>query len=290
MTRLAVLTDLHGNLPALEAIIADMAQYAPDAVVVCGDLINLAPYSADVLARIFDLGWAAIRGNHEFYLLDHDTPRQPARWHDYTTPRWLRATIPPALQRRVAALPDTLTLYYPDAPPLRVMHGLPHTHWDGIYPSTPDAEVIAHLRAIAEETVVFGHVHLRQERWLRAGERAWHIINPGSAGLPLDGGAGSAPYAILDGDSDGWRASYHRPAYDNTALLAAMETTEYHAAHGAFARLYAAEFRAARARVWPFQNWRAACRPDASMSDALVDEFLALGAEIGKWMTADFRA
>ena len=179
MTRLAVLTDLHGNLPALEAIITDMAQHAPDAVVVCGDLINLAPYSTEVLTRVFDLGWAAIRGNHEFYLLDHNTPRQPANWHDYTTPRWLNATIPPALKRRVAALPDTLTLYYADAPPLRVIHGLPNTHWDGIYPSTPNEDMIHHLQAISETTVVCGHVHLRQERWIQDDNYTWHIINPG---------------------------------------------------------------------------------------------------------------
>ena len=69
-----------------------------------------------------------------------------------------------------------------------------------------------------------------------------------------------------------------------------MDTPEYHAAHGAFARLYAAEFRAARARVWPFQNWRAACRAGIAVTDALVEEFLALGAGMGDWMTADFRA
>lgn len=289
MTRIAVLTDIHGNLPALEAVIADMQPFAPDAVVVAGDLINLAPFSSAVLTRVFDLGWVAIRGNHEFYLLDYETPRAPAHWRDYTTPRWLNETIAPALKRRVAALPDTLTLYYADAPPLRVIHGYPHTHWDGIYPSTPDAEIARHLASVAEETVVYGHVHLTQERWIQADGRCWHIINPGSAGLPLDASPGTAPYAILDGDATGWHATFRRPTYDLAPLLAALDAPEYHAAHGPFARLYAEEFRVGWVRIWPFQQWRAAVHPGTEISDALVDEWLALGDGMHEWTHADFR-
>lgn len=289
MTRIAVLADIHGNLPALEAIIADMQPFAPDAVVVAGDLINLAPFSSEVLTRVFDLGWATIRGNHEFYLLDYDTPRAPAHWQDYTTPRWLNATIAPALKRRVAALPDTLTLYYPDAPPLRIIHGFPHTHWDGIYPSLPDVDVARNLVSVAEETVVCGHVHLTQERRVQADGRCWHIINPGSAGLTLDGQPGTAQYALLDGDAGGWRVTFRRVSYDLARLLAALDSPGYRAAHGPFARLYAEEFRVGWVRIWPFQDWRKQVHPDASVSDALVDEWLALGDEMAAWTHVDFR-
>ncbi|MDX2138652.1 MAG: metallophosphoesterase family protein [Chloroflexota bacterium] len=289
LTRIAVLADIHGNLPALEAVIADMQRFAPDAVIVAGDLINLAPFSGEVLTRVFDLGWAVIRGNHEFYLLDYDTPRAPARWHDYTTPRWLNATISPALKQRVATLPDTLTLYYPDAPPLRIIHGFPHTHWDGIYPSLPDEDVARNLASVAEETVVCGHVHLTQERRVQVDGRCWHVINPGSVGLPEDGLPGTAPYALLDGDTDGWHATYRRPAYDQTALLAALDAPAYRAAHGPFARLYAEEFRTGRVCIWPFQDWRKQVHPDAPVSDALVDQWLALGDAMMLWTHVDFR-
>lgn len=288
MTRLAVLADIHGNLPALDAVITDMTQHQPDAVVVCGDMINLAPYSAEVLARVFSLGWAAIRGNHEFYLLDYATPRQPAAWEGYTTPPWLRATIPLQLQRRVASLPDTLTLYYPDAPPLRVVHGFPHTHWDGIYPSTPDDDIAAAYAAVLEQTAICGHIHLPQERHLLLNGRKLHIINPGSAGLPLEGRPGEARYAILDGDEAGWRAAFHSVRYDNRALLLDMASAEYAAAHGPLARLYREEFALATLRIWPFQRWRLACRPDAPVTAALVDEFLSLGTFLQTWVPADF--
>ena len=70
MTRLAVLADLHGNLPAFEAVRTDLAQFSVDRVVVAGDLINWGPSSAEVAARVLEAGWAVIRGNNEFYLLD----------------------------------------------------------------------------------------------------------------------------------------------------------------------------------------------------------------------------
>ncbi len=289
MTRIAALADIHGNLPALDAIIADLAHLDLDAVVVAGDLINLAPFSAEVLERVFSLGYAAIRGNHEFYLLDYNTPRALAQWVDYTTPRWLNETIPLPLKRRVAAMPDSLTLVFPDSPPLRVHHGFPHTHWDGMYPANSDEELIPHFASTPEETIVVGHVHLPQERWLRDGERTWHIINPGSAGLTLDRQVKTAPYALLEGDASGWRTDFRRVEYDPTPLQDAFASEDYQRAHGPYARLFAAEFQHARVYAWPFQRWRAATHPDTPVTDALVDAFLALG-EAGRraWVPASF--
>ena len=75
MTRLAVLADIHGNLPALQAVIDDMAQFAVDQVVVAGDSINWGPFSREVLEVIRERRWPVIRGNNELYLLDYDTER-----------------------------------------------------------------------------------------------------------------------------------------------------------------------------------------------------------------------
>ena len=77
MTRLAVLSDIHGNLPALKAVIAEIEQEGLDAVVVSGDVVNWGPFSREVLERITTLGWACIRGNNEYYLLDYGTVYNP---------------------------------------------------------------------------------------------------------------------------------------------------------------------------------------------------------------------
>ncbi|MFN8372996.1 MAG: metallophosphoesterase family protein [Anaerolineae bacterium] len=110
MTRLAVLADIHGNLPALEAVLADIQPFNVDQVVVAGDNINMGPYSVEVMERI--MGYAVMRGNHEYYLLDHQTPRAPAHWHDYTQPPWLNATIPARWRSVIATLPDALQLRF----------------------------------------------------------------------------------------------------------------------------------------------------------------------------------
>ena len=86
MTRLALLADIHGNLPALEAVIEDMAQFAVDHVVVAGDSVNWGPCSRQVMEIITERAWALIRGNNELYVLDHDTERAPPHWASFTMP------------------------------------------------------------------------------------------------------------------------------------------------------------------------------------------------------------
>src|SRR6478672_5600461 len=81
--RFAVLADIHGNLPALEAVMADLAHFAVEQVVVAGDLINWGPDSAAVVEQVTAAGWAALRGNNEYYLLDAGTPRAPAQWAEW---------------------------------------------------------------------------------------------------------------------------------------------------------------------------------------------------------------
>ena len=71
MTQLAILSDIHGNLPALDAVLNDLAQFKVDQVVVAGDVINWGPFSAQVMERVTREGWPALRGNTEFYLLDY---------------------------------------------------------------------------------------------------------------------------------------------------------------------------------------------------------------------------
>ncbi len=69
MARIAVIADIHGNMPALEAVISDLADQAVDEVLVGGDLVGRGPEGSRVVKRVRELGWPAIGGNHEDYLL-----------------------------------------------------------------------------------------------------------------------------------------------------------------------------------------------------------------------------
>jgi predicted phosphodiesterase len=271
MTRLAVLADIHGNLPALEAVAADLAAQAVDHVVVAGDVISWGPFPAAVVERALREGWSAIRGNGEFYLLDYMTPRMPAAWSDRTQ----YATLPLLNEQladwrtRIAAWPDTLSLRLPDAPPLRVVHGSPRSPWEGLTPLAPDDELRAKLAGVEEATVIAGHTHTVMDRSVAE----WRILNPGSVGVPLDG-CFAASYMLLDGDADGWRPTFRRVPFDYAPLFAEFERQRFIERCGVIGRLIVGEFRTARIQVVPFLRWRAAHRPDAPITPTLLEEFL----------------
>jgi Icc-related predicted phosphoesterase len=126
MSKLAILADIHGNLPALEAVIRDIdAQGGVDQVVVAGDVVNWGPFSAAVMARVSREDWAVIRGNNEYYLLEYNTPRQPEHWKNFALLPWLYEQLEGNWHRLIATWPDELSLRYPDAPPIRVFHASP---------------------------------------------------------------------------------------------------------------------------------------------------------------------
>jgi predicted phosphodiesterase len=274
MTRLAILADVHGNLPALEAVLQDLAPFKVDHVIVAGDVINWGPFSAPVMERVTREGWAVIRGNNEFYLLDHDTPRAPAAWEAYALLPWLSQQLNGRWRNAIAAWPDALSLRFPDAPPLRVVHGSPRSPWEPIYPISTDEEVEAMLAGVEEATVIAAHTHLAMDR--RVGRR--RILNPGSVGVPLDG-VFCARYMLLEGDVEGWHPAFRSVAFDYDALFREFERQGFVAECGVDGHLVIEEFKTARLQIHPFNHWRRVCRPNAPLDMKLLDEF----SRIDKW-------
>jgi predicted phosphodiesterase len=271
MTTLAVLADIHGNLPALEAVMGDMAQFKIDHVVVAGDVINWGPFSAECAEIVRREGWAVIRGNNEFYLLDYDTPREPEAWHDrsqWAMLAWLNEHMGAAWRNRIAAWPDALSLRFPDGPPIRVVHGSGRSAWDGLYVSHADEALREKLTNVDEDFVIAGHTHLPMDH--RAGR--WRIFNPGSVGVPLDG-TFIARYMLLESKGDDWRPIFREVALDNACVFEAFEQQRFAERCGVIGRLVVEEFQTSRLRVIPFLNWRTSERPGAPFSHTLLDEF-----------------
>ncbi|MEA2573138.1 MAG: hypothetical protein QOH93_436 [Chloroflexia bacterium] len=270
MTRVAILADIHGNLPALEAVTQDLEQFHVDEVVVAGDVINWGPHSRQVLEFIAEKGWPVLRGNHEFYLLDYGTPRAPAEWQDsnrYALLPWLRNQLAGEWQTTIAAWPDAITLRFPDAPLVRVVHGSARSPWEPIYPGAT-YEAVKEAIAVEESVLVVGHTHLPMDRCI--GDK--HVLNPGSVGVPLDG-LFSAGYLILDGASDGWQAAFRRVPFDYEPIYAEFERQHFAEECGVVGELVVAEFRTARVQVHPFMIWRERHYPDAPLSTELLLEF-----------------
>ena len=271
MTTLAVLADIHGNLPALEAVLKDLAQFQVDHVVVAGDVINWGPFSAQVMERVTGEGWAVIRGNNEFYLLDYDTPRAPAAWSDtrqWPLLPWLKRQLQGRWENAIAAWPDTLSLRFPDAPPIRVVHGSARSAWESIFPQVTEAEAETLLEGVEETTVITGHSHLSMDRYVGR----WHILNPGTVGVPLDG-MPYGSYVLLQGTEDGWNATVRRIQLDQIPVLREFERQRFIEECGVMGQLVVEEFKTARLQVHPFLHWRHAQRPGALLSQALLDEY-----------------
>ena len=252
MTRLAVLADIHGNLAALEAVIEDMAQFAVDHVVVAGDSVNCGPYSREVMQIIRERNWAVIRGNNEYYATEYKTPRMPAHWSSFTLPPLLLEQLGADWLRMIACLPDALSLRFPDAQPLQFSTAVPANPWQSITPLSTVDEIARKLNETPENTVICAHSHIAMERHIGR----WHIFNPGSVGIPLDGER-SASYMILDGDQAGWTLFAHRRAsFAYETIFEAFEKQRFVQRGGVTAMLLVQEFQTARMRLWPYLQWK----------------------------------
>ncbi len=272
MTRLAVLADIHGNLPALKSVIDDMARFSVDQAVVAGDSVNWGPFSRQVMELIDQRRWPTIRGNNELYALDYATPRMPAHWSSFTLPPLLREQLGDARLQALACLPDELSLRFIDAPPIRVVHGVPGDPWKPILPMSPPRQVAAWLADVAEDHVICAHSHIALRR--RVGR--WKIFNPGSVGIPLDGER-SASYLILEGDRAGWRLEAHRRVpFSNEANFAEFAAQRFAERGGLTAELVIEEFESARLRLTPYLEWKRRFHASQPESPALLREFRAL--------------
>jgi predicted phosphodiesterase len=259
VTRLAILADLHGNLPALRAVVADARAAGAEQIVLAGDVANYGPFSSEVLATITAERWPVIRGNGEMYLTDYGTPRADPRWTrpgPTTLASWCYTRTDPALRAMVAAWPDTLCLRYPDGPPVRVVHGSPRSAYEALSSQASDDEIAECIAGVEEETIVFAHIHEVVDR--RVGR--WRLINPGSAGVPEDGDT-RAQYALLDARGDGWEPEFRRVAYDVGETIAAYERQGFVEEVGPMAEMVLRELRLAEPHIGPFLRWRHAEHP-----------------------------
>lgn len=272
MTKLAVLSDIHGVWPALESVLEDLSQCQVDLVIVVGDLINLGPFSRQVVACAVENDWIVVRGNNEDYLLDYGTPRAPESWQDptqFAMLAWLDRQFDDEFKGIIATWPDTLQMRFNDAPPIRLLHGSARSVHESIFPCASDGEVKESLAGTSEQVVVAGHSHLPMQRTVGS----WQVFNPGSVGVPLDGEA-SASYMLLESDSNGWQPTFRRVPFDYTPLFREFERQGFIEECGTIGYLVVQTFITARPQVTPFLRWRDHRYPSQPLSRDMLAEYL----------------
>ena len=251
MPRIAILADIHGNVPALEATVADIEAQQVDEVLVGGDLVGRGPQGRRVVERIRELGWPTIRGNHEDYLLSFRRGEVPENWletDEWAASRWMAAELDDDSVRFIEALPFSIRSSL--TADLLLVHGSPRSHSDGLGPWSSDEELAVHLQSIGEPILVCAHTHRQMLRQLSDGL----VVNVGSVGLPFNGDR-RAQYAILEAADGAWRTDLRRVEYDLEQTLAIYESSGFLRQGGITARLLKMELERAAAILVPFLEW-----------------------------------
>jgi putative phosphoesterase len=205
--RVAALSDIHGNLPALEAALSDVEREGVDAIVVPGDSVS-GPWAAEVFDLLTASEAQIVRGNADRGVLERDESHLGA---------WSADRLGPDRLAAVAGWPLTLELEIDGLGNVLVCHSTP-TADEPIYTRiTPDAELLATLEPVAADVLVCGHTHMQYDRTLSSGLR---LVNPGSVGMPYEGRPG-AYWALLGPDVE-----LRRSEYDVEAAIAAIRGLE----------------------------------------------------------------
>jgi predicted phosphodiesterase len=193
--RVAVLSDVHANVPALAAVLAEPEVAAAGLVVFCGDL-TWGAEPARTVELVAGLGERAVclRGNAERALLDLARhTRAPARPRE----EWMLARHSPVEVEFVAGFAFSAVVTVAGLGPVRFCHGSPRSDHELVTPATPTERFAALAADIDETVIVGGHLHVQFDRVV-AGRRS---ANPGSVGLPYHHGPpGTAYWALLGPD------------------------------------------------------------------------------------------
>jgi putative phosphoesterase len=218
--RIAVISDIHGNQLALEAVLQDLAdQPNIDQVIIAGDLCLNGPCPADVLKILQDLKYPVIQGNVDTEVVT-DSPRRGEKKKAMIA--WIRQQIGAEGVDYLASLPFSHRVNNPDGSDLLVVHANPLNQDEAIYPTTPDS-MLEHFLGDLDPTIgalAFGHYHVAyQKRW-----RHLLLVDAGSSGLPRDEDL-RASYAILSWSGGSWQAEHRRVPYDVKAVVQQILTS-----------------------------------------------------------------
>jgi putative phosphoesterase len=203
--RIAILSDIHGNLVGLDACLADLAaQGGADEIVAAGDLCLDGPKPKKVLQRLSEIGVLCLRGNTDRYVADA-SGNDPSEDSQIA---WTRRELGEKWLAWLRELPFALRIGEEENQ-LLIVHANPKTDDEHLWPDADDATLERLIGNESATAIAFGHLHLPYVRmW-----RGKLLINVSSAGLPKDGDS-RACYAILTERNGGWQVKHRRVAFD----------------------------------------------------------------------------
>lgn len=226
--RIALISDLHGNLISLDAVLSDLSQMGVDQIVCLGDVATLGPHPQGVVERLRELAVSCVMGNHETYVLDPATLPHGSdmpRWMQEQI-RWAAEVLPLDSLDFLRSFKDALQIPLGQSRTLHCVHGSPRSNEEMMLSTTPRADVDAMLDGLNADVLAHGHSHVQMAR--RHG--ATLLVNPGSVGEPLARMPFVEPrflpwaeYALLHIADDRLGVDLRRVPIDTESLIRAFE-------------------------------------------------------------------
>jgi predicted phosphodiesterase len=208
--RVAILADIHGNLPACEAVLEDIARVAPDYIVAAGDLALRGAHPKETVELLFDKCNAVLMGNTDCYLAGNylgGAYRERDHWKTELL-EWTRDQLGGAWLQKLSALPFSVRYAPRRGQDLFVCHANPRNLEDSLDPTLDDNALRRFFHHLDAAACAFGHLHFPYRR--RVGRLL--IADVASAGIPRDGDLRPA-YGVFTYTPKGWRVQIRRVRY-----------------------------------------------------------------------------
>jgi putative phosphoesterase len=221
--RLLLVSDLHGNELALDAVLADGRRAGFDQLICLGDVATLGPRPSAVLGRLRELGCPCILGNHDEFMLDAPLVRSYSEFPVIVSSvDATREALSADELAFIGTFQRTLTLG-----DVFLYHGTPRSNVEDLLATTPPERVDEMLDGKHAVVLAGGHTHVQMMRQ----HKGMLLVNPGSLGLPFREYASGGPpvilpfaeYAIVDARADGVSVDLRRVALERKALAAQVD-------------------------------------------------------------------
>lgn len=229
--RIAIISDIHANLPAFEAVLEDLDNSKPDAIYCLGDLVGYNVWPNEVIQRIKERGIATIAGNHDHKVIKDETVAHLEK--DSLSKRYGYAIVGEREKRYLMTLPRHIRLILENDVTMLLVHGSPRSIDEYMLQDMDEALAQQILKQAKSDIICCGHSHKQYHRVLEEVDgdtkTIKHIVNAGSVGKPKDGDQ-RACYTIITiapglhkSKANGIAVEFLRVAYDVERAAKAIE-------------------------------------------------------------------
>lgn len=209
--KIAVLSDIHGNLTAFNAVLNDINELGINQYIIAGDLITDCPQPNEVLEKIKSLNAYVIKGNREEYILNYHKGMHDewSKFKQMASVVWTYNTLDECNIKYIDKLPEQLSISFPQMDDIRIVHGSPFNTREELLPDKYPEKLEKALNYINESVLICGHTH---RQWSKELHNKL-IVNPGSVGVHFNKNR-VAEYAVLTWNSNKWEVSHRQVEYD----------------------------------------------------------------------------